>query len=409
MTTLAEAIPPQPHQVAGAATGISGHEAPVARTRLLAIDALRGLVMLFMLVDHVRETFFLHLQVTDPVDAHTTDPGLFFTRLLSTFCAPTFVALTGLSAWLYGQSHTKGEVSEFLAKRGLFLIVLELTVVGYAWPTQSFALPPDRYWLQVIWAIGISMVCLSALIHLPRKAQFAVGLAIVCLHNLLDGIVLTPADAGFAPWAILHQRAVIDLGGGVLAKTTYPVLPWIGVILLGYACGPWFGRSSDPAVRLRRLIMLGTGLILGFVLIRFANVYGDKPWFVAETPLRTVMSFLALTKYPPSLLFLMPTVGTGCLLLALFEKFQDSPVLPHLSFIGGAPLFYYVLHLYVLKAIYHVALAMYGPTKGAVFGVDHLAWVWIWVAVLIPVLYFPTRWFAGLKQRRRDIWWLKYL
>lgn len=409
MTTLAEPIPAREAMATGARPEAAPANPAAARTRLLAIDALRGLVMLFMLVDHVRETWFLHLQVTDPVDANTTDPGLFFTRLLSTFCAPTFVALTGLSAWLYGQSHSKAQVSEFLFKRGLFLIVLELTVVGYAWSTQSFAFPPEKFWLQVIWAIGISMICLAGLIHLPRKAQFAVGLAIVCLHNLLDGIVLTPADAGYDLWAILHQRAVIDLGGGLTAKTTYPVLPWIGVIVLGYACGPWFARGSDPAVRLRRLLVLGLGLVIGFVLIRFLNVYGDKPWFHAATPLRTVMSFLSLTKYPPSLLFLMPTVGTGCLLLALFEKFQDSPVLPHLALLGGAPMFYYVLHLYVLKAIYHVALAIYGPTKGTVFGVDHLATVWIWVLILAPVLYFPTRWFAQLKQRRRDIWWLKYL
>ena len=141
-----------------------------ARTRLLAIDALRGLVMVFMLLDHVRETFFLHLQVSDPVDAATTEPGLFFTRLLSTFCAPAFVALTGLSAWLYGQSHSKQEVSSFLLKRGLFLMVLELTVVGFAWPTQPLEFPPAKFWLQVIWCIGISMVALSALIHLPRRA-----------------------------------------------------------------------------------------------------------------------------------------------------------------------------------------------------------------------------------------------
>ncbi|WP_373280334.1 DUF1624 domain-containing protein [Novosphingobium naphthalenivorans] len=387
----------------------AGKAAPVARTRLIAIDALRGLVMLFMLVDHTRETWFLHLQVTDPVDAHTTDPGLFFTRLLSTFCAPTFVALTGLSAWLYGQSHTKREVSEFLAKRGLFLIFLELTVVCMAWPTQAIAFPPPVFWLQVIWAIGISMISLSVLIHLPRSAQFAVGLAIVCLHNLLDPIQLTDASPWYPLWAVLHERAIIDLGGGIVAKTTYPVLPWIGVILLGYACGPWFAKGSDPDLRMRRLVRLGLTLILGFVAIRFLNVYGDKPWFHAETPLRTVMSFLALTKYPPSLLFLMPTVGTGCLLLALFEKFQDSRVLPHLALLGGAPMFYYILHLYVLKLLYNVALVLYGPVKGKVFGVDHLSTVWLWVILLIPLLYFPTRWFARLKQRRRDIWWLKYL
>ncbi len=389
--------------------GMATANPAAARTRLLAIDALRGLVMLFMLVDHVRETFYLYMNVSDPVDANTTDPGLFFTRLLSTFCAPTFVALTGLSAWLYGQSRTKGEVSEFLLKRGLFLIFLELTVVGLSWPTQSFEFPPARFWLQVIWAIGISMVALAALIHLPRKAQFGLGLAIVCLHNLLDPIVLTPEDSGYAIWAVLHQRSVIDLGFGLTAKTTYPILPWIGVILLGYACGPWFAKGSDPTLRLKKLILLGLGMIVAFVVIRYANVYGDKPWFTGETPLRTVMSFLALTKYPPSLLFLLPTVGTGVLLLALFEKYQDSAALPHLAYLGGAPMFFYILHLYTLKGIYHVALMLYGPVKGTVFGVDNLSTVWIWVFLLIVPLYLPTRWFAGFKQRRKDIWWLKYL
>lgn len=378
----------------------------VARVRLVAIDALRGLVMLFMLVDHVRETWFLHMQVTDPVNAHTSDPALFFTRLLSTFCAPAFVALTGLSAWLYGRSHTKAKVSSFLLKRGLFLIFLELTFVGFAW-TAKF--PPSTFWLQVIWAIGICMVALSALIYLPRIWQVGTGLAIVCCHNLLDGIVLAPQSPWYAIWAVLHQRAVIDLGGGMIAKTTYPVLPWIGVILLGYAIGPWFTKQSDPARRIRRMAMIGASLLAGFVLIRFFNFYGDKPWFHAETMLRTAMSFLALTKYPPSLLYLMLTLGFGALMLALFERFENHWSMPHLALLGGAPMFYYLLHLYVLKALYLVALAIYGPTKGTVFGVDNVSTVWIWVALLIVPLYLPTCWFAHLKQKRRDIWWLKYL
>lgn len=382
----------------------SGHV--VVSTRLLSIDALRGLVILFMLVDHVRETWFLHMQVTDPVNAHTADQALFFTRLLSTFCAPVFVALTGLSAWLYGQSHSKCEVSSFLLKRGLFLIFLELTFVGFAW-TAKF--PPTTFWLQVIWAIGICMVVLAALIHLPRAVQVTLGLIIVCCHNLLDGIVLTPASPWYAPWAVLHQRAIIELGGGMIAKTTYPVLPWIGVIVLGYAIGPWFARGSDPVVRMRRLLLVGLGLLVGFLLIRFANFYGDKPWFYAETPLRTVMSFLALTKYPPSLLFLMPTLGFGAVMLALMEKHRDNWTMSYLAVLGGAPMFYYLFHLYVLKVLYLIALAVYGANKGSVFGVDNVSTVWIWVIILIPPLYFPTRWFAGLKQRRKDIWWLKYL
>jgi uncharacterized membrane protein len=405
MTSLAEPIPTAGIPAAAMVT----KDKAVARTRLIAVDALRGLVMLFMLVDHVRETWFLHLQVNDPVDANTTDPGLFFTRLISTFCAPTFVALTGLAAWLYGQSHTKREVSAFLAKRGLFLILLELTVVLFAWPTQDLVFPPPIVWLQVIWAIGFSMIALSVLIYLPRPAQFALGLVIVCLHNLLDPIRLTAESPWYPLWALVHQRSLIDIVPGFAAKTTYPVLPWIGVILLGYACGPWFARGSDPAPRMKRLVMLGLGLIVGFVVIRYLNFYGDKPWFHGETPLRTVMSFLALTKYPPSLLFLMPTIGTGCLLLALFEACENNRLIPPLALLGGAPMFYYIFHLYVLKVIYNIALAIYGPIKGTVFGVDNVSTLWIWVAVLIVPLYFPTRWFARLKQRRRDIWWLKYL
>jgi uncharacterized membrane protein len=390
------------------ATAPSIPASPAKRPRLVSIDALRGLVMLFMLVDHVRETWFLHLQVTDPVDANTTDPGLFFTRMLSAFCAPTFVALTGLSAWLYGRSHSKGEVSEFLLKRGLFLLLLEVTLVCYAWPTQANTFPPPTIWFQVIWAIGVSMIALAGLIHLPRAAQAAVGLGIVCLHNLLDPFRLTPDSPFYAAWALLHQRAPIQLTDAIVLKTTYPVLPWIGVIVLGHVVGPWFGRDTDAAQRVRRMALLGLGLVLGFVVLRYLNIYGDKPWFHAATPLRTVMSFLALTKYPPSLLFLMPTVGVGCLLLAGFEKLGRHAIVPHLACLGGAPMFYYVLHLYTLKVIYNIALVLYGPTKGKVFGVDNLSTVWIWVAILILPLYFPTRWFAGLKQRRRDIVWLKY-
>jgi uncharacterized membrane protein len=399
----------QPADRIGAASWpLSTGDAVKARTRLLSIDALRGLVMVFMLVDHVRETWFLHMNVTDPVDALTISPSLFFTRLISTFCAPVFVALTGLSAGLYGQSHSRGETSMFLLKRGLFLMVLEVTLVGSAWATVGF-LPPTL-WLQVIWAIGISMVALAALIHLPRAWQFALGALIVCGHNLLDGIVLTPDSPYFIPWAMLHQRSVIELSNGYVIKTSYPVLAWIGVILLGYAAGPWFAKGADPQARIRRLLILGASMIGAFVVIRSLNFYGDKPWFVVPGDgLRTVMSFLALTKYPPSLLFLLPTLGFGALMLALFEKADSSRIIPPLAVLGGAPMFFYIVHLYTLKALYWTAYSICGPTKGTVFGVDSIMWVWIWAAILIVPLYLPTRWFAGLKQRRRDIWWLKYL
>ncbi|MBU0900579.1 MAG: DUF1624 domain-containing protein [Gammaproteobacteria bacterium] len=372
---------------------------------MLAIDALRGLVMLFMLVDHVRETFFLHVQVGDPMDPLTTPPELFFTRISSMVCAPVFVFLTGLSAWLYGQSHSHGEVSRFLLKRGFFLVLLELTMVNFAW-NATFV--PPTLWLQVIWAIGLSMIILAALIHMPRAVLAALGLAIVGGHNLLDGIVLTADSQFFEIWSILHQRSFLEITEHTRARTTYPILPWIGLMALGYCAGPWFARDADPAQRARRLLSLGLGLFVGFILIRYLNVYGDRPWSTMEDGLRTFMSFMSLTKYPPSLMFLMPTVGVGLLLLAWFQQLEGRPVLHVLSLYGGAPMFFYVVHLLVLKALYLIAVQIWGMNQGNYYGFDHLAGVWMWAGILSVILYYPTRWFAQVKQRRRDIAWLKY-
>ncbi|WP_434630823.1 DUF1624 domain-containing protein [Pseudomonas sp. Z1-29] len=375
-------------------------------TRLLAIDALRGFVMLLMLVDHVRETFLLHRQVTDPIDALSVTPDLFFTRLLSTLCAPVFIFLTGLSAWLYSQKHTASETSVFLLKRGLFLVFLELTFVCFAWNAEF---PPKTLWLQVIWCIGICMIALAALLHFKRSWLIVLGVAIVAGHNLLDGVVLGPDSPFFVPWSILHQRSFIEITEFTRARTTYPVLPWIGVILLGWAIGPWFGKDIEAATRVRRLLKVGIGLLVAFVFIRYLNVYGDKPWVQTGDALRTFMSFMSATKYPPSLMFLMPTLAVGLILLALFEKAQAKGSIAILAIYGGAPMFFYLLHLYVLKAMYLVAVFIWGTNQGAYFGFDHLPMVWLWSVLLSVVLFFPTRWFAALKQRRRDIAILKYL
>ncbi len=298
----------------------------IARARLMSIDALRGLVMVIMLLDHIRETWFLHMQVSDPMDARTIMPALFFTRMTSMICAPVFVALTGLSAYLYSQKHS-------LVKRGLFLMFLELTFVGFAWSAQF---PPQTFWLQVIWAIGICMIVLAGLLGLPRKALLAIGLVIVCGHNLLDPIRLAAGDTFYVPWAMLHQREAFTLG---------------------YSIGPWFAGLPGEDRR-KRLMTLGLGMIAGFVVLRALNVYGDKPWFVVEGDgLRTVMSFLALTKYPPSLLFLLPTLGLGAVILAQFEKLEGGRVSHWLAILGGAPMFFYLLHLYLLKALYLSAMA----------------------------------------------------
>lgn len=390
---------------AGASAVVRPAAAVIAGTRMLAIDALRGFVMLCMLVDHVRETFLLHRQVSDPMDALSVTPDLYFTRMLSEICAPVFIFLTGLSAYLYSQKHTPGETSLFLLKRGLFLVLLEITFVCFAWNAEFV---PKTLWLQVIWCIGLCMIVMAGLLHFKRSWLIALGVVIIAGHNLLDGIVLSADSPFFVPWSILHQRAFIDITDYTRARTTYPVLPWIGVIALGWAIGPWFGKEVAPAVRLSRLLKTGLGLLLAFVLIRYLNVYGEKPWVYTGDSLRTFMSFMSAKKYPPSLMFLMPTLGVGLLLLALFEKLQARGSIAQLAVLGGAPMFFYLLHLYVLKALYLIAVAIWGANQGDYYGFDDLSAVWLWSVVLGVTLFFPTRWFAGLKQRRRDIAWLKY-
>ena len=377
-----------------------------AGTRLRSIDALRGIAMVLMLLDHLRETWFLHVPVPDPVDARVMLPALFVARLAASLCAPVFIVLTGVSAYLFSTTHTAAETRSFLVKRGVVLMLLDILYLSELY----WGVANPTLWLQVIWCIGVCMLVLAALIGLPRWVLAGVGLLIVCGHNLLDPIRLQPGDAGFAIWTMLHQRDVIALPFGLVAKTTYPVLPWIGVILSGWAIGPWFRREVSSGTRRRRLVWLGCALLTAFALLRWANIYGDAPWFVVEgIAVRTAMSVFALTKYPPSLLFLLLTLGCGALLLAACERLNDTRLIGTLAVFGGAPMFFYLFHLTILRLLYHGAFAVWGPTHGKTFGVDDYGWVLVWYVALIVPLYVPTAWFARLKARRRDIGWLKYL
>jgi uncharacterized membrane protein len=386
-------------------TAVHTPSAPASRLR--SIDALRGLIILFMLLDHVRETFFLHRQVGDPMDVATTAPELFFSRMLAHLCAPLFVLLTGLSACLYGEKHSgRADVSAFLLKRGLFLIALEFTLVSFAW---TFQFPPTVIYLQVIWAIGLSMVALSALVFLPRWALALLGGLIIAGHNLLDGLHFGVESAMHVPWAILHDRGWIEVSDNLRLRTSYPLLPWIGIIALGYAAGPWFAAGANGAARRTKLWIWGVGALAGFMVLRVLNGYGEKPWSVGETSLQTVMSFFNITKYPPSLLFISLTLGIGLLVLIAFERFQEKPWLRPLVTLGAAPMFFYLLHLYVLKILYLIAVAIWGLNQGSYFGFDAMWGVWLSSAVLAVVLFPAVRWFAALKARRRDITWLKYL
>lgn len=380
--------------------------APARQTRLQSIDALRGLIIVFMLLDHVRETFFLHRQVTDPMDVINTSLDLFLSRTLAHFCAPLFVFLTGLSAFLYGQRHsgTQG-VARFLFVRGLVLIALELTLVNFAW---TFQFPPSVIYLQVIWAIGLSMIALAALVVLPRGLLAMLGLAIIGGHNLLDGVHFGSESWMHIPWAILHDRGWIEVSEGLRLRTSYPVLPWIGVIAVGYAAGPWFAKGVESDKREMNLIAWGFGLLALFLALRGINGYGEKPWVAGETTTHTLMSLLNITKYPPSLLFISFTLGLGLLMLAWLERGADKRWLKPLVTFGAAPMFFYLLHLYVLKVLYLIAVALWGRNQGNYFGFDSVSALWVCAAVLTVLLFPAVRWFAELKARRRDITWLKY-
>ncbi|MEX5511443.1 DUF1624 domain-containing protein [Pseudomonas paralactis] len=377
------------------------------RQRLQSIDALRGLVILFMLLDHVRETFLLHRQVSDPMSIDSIEPALFASRTLAHLCAPVFVLLTGLSAWLYGQKYQgRRDVSAFLFKRGLFLVVLEFTLVNFAW---TFQLPPSVIYMQVIWAIGVSMIALAALVWLPRPLLITLALVIIVGHNLLDGVHFAPGSALQTGWSILHERSWIQVSENLRLRVTYPVLPWIGVIALGYGLGPWFATTALPAVRQRHLLIAGVAALMGFVLLRAVNGYGEQPWYAYDNGVQTLMSFFNITKYPPSLLFLALTLGVGLLLLLAFERAGSKRWIGVLAVFGAAPMFFYLLHLYVLKVLYVACVGWFGLNHGNYFGFDSIGAVWLMALVLPLVLYPPVQWFAGLKARRRDIAWLKYL
>ena len=372
------------------------------RARIAVIDVMRGLVMLIMLFDHVRETVFLHHQVGDPMDAASVDPALFFTRLAAHVCAPMFVFLTGLSAWLYAHPAAgPRSATAFLFKRGLLLIVLELVFVNFAW---NGAFPPAVLYLQVIWVIGLAMMALAVLHQLPLQVLALLGVAIIAGQHLFTGVRAEEGGPGYYLLTVLLQRGYLVADGAMKIKVSYPLLPWIGVILLGYAAGPLYARSRSPAGRRRLLLALGGGSLLLLGVLRGFNLYGETlPWVAGDTALRTAMSVLNFTKYPPSLDFLLFTLGLGLLGLAWLESVDNWFTRACATF-GGAPMFYYLLHLYLLLAIGIALTAVLGANHGQRYGVEHIWQVWLIALALMPVLYFPCRAFAHYKRTSQQAW-----
>jgi uncharacterized membrane protein len=384
--------------------------------RLESIDLLRGLLMLLMALDHTRD-FFSNAQV-DPTDPHQSWPALYFTRWVTHLCAPGFVALAGASVYLQGKrGKTRGDIGRLLLTRGLWLILMEVTLVDFGW---SFSFFP---FLQVIWAIGASMVVLAALQWLGVIAVGLVGAAILLGHNLLDPIHAAQFGSGKDLWLMLHDRGFLTYHGHPFALLFYPVLAWFGVMCVGYAFGPV--AASAPAARQRIAAALGVVFLLVFSALRLMNGYGDKYRFEhLSSPARTAMSFFQVQKYPPSLEYVLATFGFLLLLYTLFDiaAARDwlAPVRRFFEVFGRVPFFYYVLHIYTIHGFALLAsMAMglhwqvwigpafftgdrpdgWGYSLPVVYGV--------WFAVIF-VLYWPTRWFSQLKRRRRD-WWLSYL
>ncbi|HRD26919.1 MAG TPA: heparan-alpha-glucosaminide N-acetyltransferase domain-containing protein [Caulobacter sp.] len=384
---------------------------PARPPRLTSVDMLRGLVIVIMALDHTRDYFHSQAFLFDPTDAGATSLAVYLTRWVTHVCAPTFVLLAGMSAFLQGQAGKgRGALARFLVSRGLWLIFLEMVLLNYGWNFTIYG-----FGLQVIWALGVGMIALAGLIWLPRGAVLAIGVAICAGHNLLDPV--RPADLGPAAplWVMLHE------GGPTLTAffIVYPVLPWIGVMALGYGLAPVL--TWTPRRRARALIALGVAMIAAFLVLRGVNAYGDpRPWKALVEPMRRGFSFFDVTKYPPSLDYLLITLGSMLALLPAMERLK-GPVARVLEVYGRAPLMFYIAHIYLL----HLAMLL----TGLAMGLPAQTFVWIMAdpsplirahwGFPLPVVYgvwivataslYPLcRWWGDLKRRRRD-WWLSYL
>ena len=391
-----------------------------ARPRLENIDVLRGLVMVVMALDHTRDFLSHDALLFRPLDLTQTYAALFFTRWITHFCAPVFCFLAGTAAILsLTRGKTKTDLARFLISRGLWLVLLELTVMQFAW---TFNFDIHSRGGGVIWALGWSMVALAALIYLPVWAIATFGIVMIGTHNLFDSV--PPETFGSLGWLwnVLHAGNPIHLSPTFTFYIGYPLVPWIGVMAAGYAYGAVV--KLDRAGRSRRTLWLGISLCAAFVVIRATNIYGDPfPWSRQQSLLFTVFSFVKCEKYPPSLLFLLMTLGPSFIVLALLDRDLGKFWRPFIVF-GRVPLFFYIVHIFLIHAIallisylryggpsglfvgplFHGdARPLYPPDYG--FGLAGVYAVWLFVVI---ALYPVCRWFAELKQRRREVW-LSYL
>lgn len=368
--------------------------------------------MIIMALDHVRDYF--STAQADPTDMHATTPLLFFTRWITHFCAPTFVFLSGVSAYIAGQRKTRPDLSTFLIKRGIWLVLVELVIVTLGWTFDPLY---HVFILQVIWAIGWSMIVLGLVIRLSPVLVPILGVLLVAAHNITD----YTHPSGNA-WNLLMTSppTFIGFGGQRGAFDLYAILPWTGVMMMGYTVGQWFSSSYTPARRRKTLLLAGAGVIALFIVLRLVNGYGDPhPWSKQPTTLFSLLSFINVTKYPPSLMYLCMTIGPVLVLLALTEKAVGA-FSGVLQVYGRVPFFYYVLHLYLIHICCTILFFASGygfkdahdpqafflfRRHDVGFGLGGVYLVWLFVVFL---LYFPSKWYDAYKRVHHH-WWLSYI
>ncbi len=387
--------------------------------RIESIDLLRGLVMILMALDHSRILFYYGGELADPTDLETTFPFLFFTRFITHFCTPIFILLAGTSAYLYGQKKSKKQMARFLLIRGIWLIFLELTVTDFIWWFDpKFGLIN----LQILWAIGFSMIALSMIIYLPKKIILILGLLIVAGHNLLDGFVME----GYSPkaifWYFLHQHQFLQISESRYVFFNDPILACIGVIVLGYCFGEFYKKGFDKERRKKLLLKIGIGALVLFFILRGINVYGDlNPWEVQKNGVFTFMSFMNITKYPLSLIFNLFTIGCGILFLYFAENIKNN-FTNFLLVFGRVPFFYYFLHVVLLHSMALLFLILIGDdwhitiinanviSSGMPSDYGFPLWITYVFWIIVVLLTYPIcKLYMRYKANNRDKWWLSYL
>ncbi|WP_346881209.1 heparan-alpha-glucosaminide N-acetyltransferase domain-containing protein [uncultured Algibacter sp.] len=390
----------------------------IKSTRIESIDILRGLVMVIMALDHVRDYFHYGAFFGNPTDLETTTPILFFTRFITHYCAPVFIFLAGTSAFLYGTKKTKSQLFKFLFTRGFWLIFLAFVINNLVW---KFDLTYSLIFLQVIWAIGLCMVLLSFAVFLPIKALLTIGIVLVVGHNVLDPIVMTGTSFKSIVWYILHQQQFVAIGNTTVAFA-YPIIPWFGLITLGYCFGTFYTKTFNSQIRKKWLLRLGLMAITLFFIMRGINVYGDLvPWTLQDTTTKTVLSFFKVTKYPPSLAYLLITMGPALLFLYGIETVKNK-ITDFLLVFGRVPLLYYFLHVFVIHILAIIGILIFGGNwkdmiltaevfqnaKLINYGYSLVIVYLVWIAV-IALLYIPCKKYMIYKANNKNKWWLSYL